>query len=495
MLKEDLIAYIIKLSLSMTEERAFFVSPGVNCPGKGMPDGMYFIQITRLSGVNILLQEMIQTSAGENLVFRIWTFRLQNTWDVLSLEKNKKHIYLRDLVVELEDLSRRLSLIQRLTSLSGAYFEDEIESLKEEMELPEIPVRKTGLAAAGQWLNDFSLRRGILIPLAAAVLVGLLVITGGYAIHLNTANREINTSIQGYISELEDRVETLSSFKDSTESDLQALKGNLEVEQADLEFNRHNAYVNILRLAEELSSYHQARKESYRLIAENVKDSVSFGEIVYEMSRLPTAEYQARIFLATDPQKIIPLGRFEPVFTAMAYPVQVEGQENNGMGFRVSDGYMEKREDPLGSGGVSPHYAIDIVNVANINHISYSGEIVRNGNPNGDVVAVEEGMIRDVSFDERYGWCLEVEHPMNSEVKSLYPEAEAWMTFYAHLFSEPEYTKGDWVNKSQVLGKIGNTGRSTGPHLHFEVRIYNSNGMYRDGEGRMFDKINPFPAN
>lgn len=42
-------------------------------------------------------------------------------------------------------------------------------------------------------------------------------------------------------------------------------------------------------------------------------------------------------------------------------------------------------------------------------------------------------------------------------------------TVYAHL-SERKVSVGDWVNAGQVLGLGGSTGRSTGPHLHFEMR-------------------------
>ena len=42
-------------------------------------------------------------------------------------------------------------------------------------------------------------------------------------------------------------------------------------------------------------------------------------------------------------------------------------------------------------------------------------------------------------------------------------------TVYGHL-SERKVSVGDWVNAGQVLGLGGSTGRSTGPHLHFEMR-------------------------
>ena len=50
---------------------------------------------------------------------------------------------------------------------------------------------------------------------------------------------------------------------------------------------------------------------------------------------------------------------------------------------------------------------------------------------------------------------------------------------YAHQ-SELDVVEGDWVTAGQIIGRVGSTGASTGPHLHFEIR--------RDG-----DSVDPAP--
>ena len=50
------------------------------------------------------------------------------------------------------------------------------------------------------------------------------------------------------------------------------------------------------------------------------------------------------------------------------------------------------------------------------------------------------------------------------------------LTVYAHC-SQLEVKKGDYINQGQEIGKVGATGKVTGPHLHFEIR---RNGRYID---------------
>lgn len=74
------------------------------------------------------------------------------------------------------------------------------------------------------------------------------------------------------------------------------------------------------------------------------------------------------------------------------------------------------------------------------------------------VVAGASGRISFTGWQNGYGQLVVVDH------------GGGLTTRYAHL-SRIEVAEGQTVSRAQVLGKVGSTGRSTGPHLHYEVRI------------------------
>jgi len=75
-----------------------------------------------------------------------------------------------------------------------------------------------------------------------------------------------------------------------------------------------------------------------------------------------------------------------------------------------------------------------------------------------DVKASDGGVVTFSGYSSSYGYYLTIDHGGNV------------VTLYAHN-SKLLVSKGDKVYQGQVIAKSGNTGRSTGPHLHFEVRI------------------------
>lgn len=41
----------------------------------------------------------------------------------------------------------------------------------------------------------------------------------------------------------------------------------------------------------------------------------------------------------------------------------------------------------------------------------------------------------------------------------------------AHMLETPLVKKGDWVKRGQVIGKVGSTGKSSGPHCHYDILV------------------------
>lgn len=84
------------------------------------------------------------------------------------------------------------------------------------------------------------------------------------------------------------------------------------------------------------------------------------------------------------------------------------------------------------------------------------------GAPYGvDIVASADGTVTLAATNGGYGKCVIVNH------------GSGLSTLYAHN-STLLVTQGDKVKKGQVIAKAGSTGVSTGPHLHFEVRVNGS---------------------
>lgn len=74
------------------------------------------------------------------------------------------------------------------------------------------------------------------------------------------------------------------------------------------------------------------------------------------------------------------------------------------------------------------------------------------------VLATASGQVVTVTFDSSFGNYIIIKHKHGT------------YTRYAHLDSV-RVKKGQTVEQGEVIGTIGNTGMSTGPHLHYEVHI------------------------
>ncbi|KWV91521.1 M23 family metallopeptidase [Erythrobacter sp. YT30] len=74
------------------------------------------------------------------------------------------------------------------------------------------------------------------------------------------------------------------------------------------------------------------------------------------------------------------------------------------------------------------------------------------------VYATADGLVGRADWFSSYGLYISIDHGADLETR------------YAHL-SRLAVAAGDTVRKGDIIGYVGSTGRSTGPHLHYEVRV------------------------
>lgn len=113
--------------------------------------------------------------------------------------------------------------------------------------------------------------------------------------------------------------------------------------------------------------------------------------------------------------------------TPLGYPTP--GKITSGFGFRINP--ITKRPEF--------HLGLDIANIW--------------GTP---VRAPADGTVVKAGWCGLLGRCIEIKH--NKDIK----------TYYGHL-SKILVVKGEKVKRGEIIGLMGNTGRSTGPHLHYGV--------------------------
>ena len=80
---------------------------------------------------------------------------------------------------------------------------------------------------------------------------------------------------------------------------------------------------------------------------------------------------------------------------------------------------------------------------------------VKTGTP---IKVVADGVVESASYSGSYGNLVKISHGNGVE------------TWYAHT-SKMYVKKGDTVKAGDIIAAVGSTGNSTGPHLHFEIRI------------------------
>ena len=112
-------------------------------------------------------------------------------------------------------------------------------------------------------------------------------------------------------------------------------------------------------------------------------------------------------------------------------------------GARLSSGFGKRRHPVLGF--TKMHKGVDFA--------------AKTGTP---IYAAGDGLIERANTYGGYGKYIRIRH--NSKYKTAYA--------HLHKFAK-NIKKGKSVRQGQIIGYVGSTGRSTGPHLHYEILVNN----------------------
>jgi murein DD-endopeptidase MepM/ murein hydrolase activator NlpD len=167
----------------------------------------------------------------------------------------------------------------------------------------------------------------------------------------------------------------------------------------------------------QLRSIDYSRPDASDIYARNSGGPLSLAEMDPEDAEI---EKQLRAIQATSNQAYIPA-----MWAHM-------GKINNEFGFRRS---------PFGGRTYEFHAGMDI-----------------DGERGDQVVAPANGLVTEAGWKGGYGNMIEIDH------------GNGLKTRYGHL-SKIDVEVGEQISRGQIMAFVGSTGRSTGPHLHYELRL------------------------
>jgi murein DD-endopeptidase MepM/ murein hydrolase activator NlpD len=229
------------------------------------------------------------------------------------------------------------------------------------------------------------------------------------------------------------------------------------------------------QLADELQDYTQrlnrqltnARIELARIQREKEELTTRYEQYVSELKKDQAAQLKNSISRLDERAKVI-----ETVIDKLGVKVEADPEHSGGPYIALDDKFCDKlicntdryltvlQKMPLGlpiNTRISSPFGrrIDPIN----KHRSFHAGIDFKGNTGDEVQATGNGVVKKSEYNPSLGNYIVISH------------GNGYETTFAHL-SKRKVKKDETVERGDVIGLVGNTGRSTGSHLHYEVRLY-----------------------
>jgi murein DD-endopeptidase MepM/ murein hydrolase activator NlpD len=205
--------------------------------------------------------------------------------------------------------------------------------------------------------------------------------------------------------------------------------------------DKRNATLSVKQSIIELKEKQDEQKGSLEKLvtqAENKKAEVE-GVLGQKKELLSSAKADKNALIALEAQQTAKETEIQRILESLKYGSAPTGRLMWPTAGKLTSGFGMRRHPIFGS--MRMHTGIDLAA------------------PTGThVIAADGGQVLKVGYDGGYGNSILIYH------------GGGFATFYAHL-SGFTVSQGQMVSRGQPIGYVGSTGVSTGPHLHFEVRI------------------------
>ena len=271
-------------------------------------------------------------------------------------------------------------------------------------------------------------KAGLGISVAAGVIIGLGYVAGSWHA-ANTGSGVSSDELTGLAGELELQRDSIQSIRQGNEDTLDALA--IRIAQMNARVIRLDA------LGRRLTSMADIEDGEFDFDSEPAIGGPE--EPLAAGSNVPVPDV-LQAMQSLDEQlnnREAQLGVLESVLMNQNLKDRVYPQ-GRPVGTGYISSYFGKRTDPF-TGKAANHTGVDFA-----------------GNNGAEIIAVAEGVVTWSSDRYGYGIMVEINH------------GNGYSTRYAHN-SENLVAVGDEVKKGQVVALMGETGRATGPNLHFEV--------------------------
>ena len=254
--------------------------------------------------------------------------------------------------------------------------------------------------------------------------------------------REIAESDQLMLKQLSaatQAVETERADLEQQKLDLQQTEDDLAVEQAELETNRAKADTLITQMQAEyasLSDEFLAAEADEAAVREQIKKTETdyFNALAKEQAAAAAAAAAANKTSNSNNSSASSSGGASS--GGFAFPLAYSTGVTCAYGPRVH---------PI-NGNKSFHYAVDLA-----------------AGMNTEIYATKSGTVTGATYGEANGYYVTINH------------GDGYSSIYAHM-TNYVVSVGDSVKQGQLIGYVGTTGWSTGPHLHFEI-LYNGSNV------------------